>query len=99
MLRLLPLLAVLAGCAPDLPGLEGTISEAARGQPYPSLVPLDPLLAEGARPPRAAAVQAPLVARGAALERAVIAEPDTSGLAARGEALRARAAALRDAPL
>lgn len=99
MLRLLPLLIVLAGCAPDLPGMDGTISEAARARPYPRLAPLDPLLAEGARPPRAAAVQAPLIARGAALRRATIAAPDTQGLSARGEALRARAAALREAPV
>lgn len=90
---------LLAACAADLPGLGDNISSAARARPYPSLAPLNALLAGRDQPSRAQAVAAPLVARGADLQGAIVAEPDTGGLAARGELLRARAAGLRDAPV
>ncbi len=98
MRRALPLLAVLlAGCAPDLPRADGAAR--ARVGPYPALLPLDPILIESRRPPRAAEAQVELRARGDALAGTAIAPPEAADVAARGEALRARAARLRDAPL
>lgn len=94
MLRLLPLLA-LAACAPDLPGLDGTVSAAARSQPYPRLLPLDPLLAEGGRASAAQAAQVELAARSASLSQTTILPPEGAQLAAEGQALRDRAAAAR----
>ena len=79
--------------------MDGTVSAAARDAPFPRLVPLDPLLAEGGRPSRAEAAGIELRARGAALAGAAVAAPTDADLAARGAALRARAAALRDAPI
>lgn len=91
----LPLLILLAACGAGLPPAEGTISDAARAQALPQLVPLDPLLARASIPSRAEAAQAELAGRTAALNRQAIARPRTADLAARGRALRERAAALR----
>ncbi|CTQ33113.1 hypothetical protein [Jannaschia rubra] len=98
MIRFLPLVILVAACA-ELPLAERTISSEARAQPYPMLVPLDPLLVEGARTSAAATVGAPLRVRGAALSRASVPAPVTGDLAARSIALRDRAARLRDAPI
>lgn len=98
MTRALIFVLLLAGCA-ELPLMEGTISPAARAQPSPVLVPLDPLLAQGRRRSVAQEAQAPLSARGAALSRSTIASPGTADLAARGSRLRERAATLRAQPV
>lgn len=94
MIRALPvLILLLAGCDPNLPVAEPTI--AARAQEFPVLLPLDPLLAQGRAPSRAAAAQAELRGRAARLSGLRIAAPSGGDLAARGARLRARAAQLR----
>lgn len=94
MKRALPvLMLLLAGCDPNLPVADPTI--AARAQGFPVLLPLDPLLAEGRAPSRAAAAQSELQGRAARLSGVRIAAPSGTDLAARGARLRARAAQLR----
>ena len=83
----------LAACGADLPPVEGSISAAARARPWPELVPLDPLLAEGTRPSRAAAAGVELLPRGTRIAAATVPAPDTADLPARGAALRRAAAA------
>ncbi|MFO6463056.1 hypothetical protein ACK8OR_01580 [Jannaschia sp. KMU-145] len=97
MIRVLLLIPCLAACAPDLPPADGTISAAAQASAFPELVPLTPLLAEAARPSRAAVAQDALLARGARLSGRRIIGPATGDLAERGRRLRARAAELRAA--
>ena len=98
MIRLLPPLVLLAACA-ELPPADGAISRAAQERPAPVLLPLDPLLAEGARPSRAAAAQDEIEARGAALSRATIPAPQNGELETRARRLRERAAELRAAEI
>ncbi|UWQ21034.1 hypothetical protein [Jannaschia sp. W003] len=88
-MRALALLLVLAACA-ELPPVEGAISEAARREPYPVLVPLGTLLAEAERPSRAAPAAAELEARGARLRAARVPAPGLDALRAEGRRLRAR---------
>lgn len=89
------LMLLLAGCDPNLPAADATISAQARAQAFPVLLPLDPLLAQGRAPSRAAAAQSELQGRAARLSGVRIAAPSGSDLAARGARLRARAAQLR----
>lgn len=91
----LPLLLLLPACDPGLPTANAVISASALEQPFPQLVPLDPLLAQSQRQSRAAAAQSELQARAARLTGARIAGPVTGDLAERGRGLRARAAELR----
>ena len=98
MRRALLTCLILAACGPDLPPVEGAISAAARSRPGPELVPLDPLLAEGARPSRAAVAGADLQDRRTRLSRSTIAPPAIGDLEARGAALRRAAADAPPAP-
>lgn len=96
MTRALPLLILLlAGCDPNLPTAEATISAQARAQAFPVLLPLDPLLAQGRGPSRAAAAETDVQGRATRLTGVRIAAPAGADLAARGARLRARAAQLR----
>ena len=70
-MRLLPVLPVLlallgAGCT-RFPDLDGAAAVAAQAAPWPVLVPLDPLLAQGAAITITPAVASDLDARAAAL--------------------------------
>jgi hypothetical protein len=80
--RLLLLAALAAGCS-SFPALDARTSRAAAQAPYPSLLPLDRLLAAAA--PRAGAADPAI-------------DP-AAGVAARAAGLRARAAALRARPV
>ncbi|WP_179379753.1 hypothetical protein [Jannaschia marina] len=95
MIRALLLLGGLAACNPNLPPADAAVSAKARAQGFPVLVPLDPILAEGNRPSRAAAAQLELQGRAGRLTGARIPAPGTGDLEARGRRLRERAAALR----
>ncbi|SFJ57365.1 hypothetical protein [Jannaschia pohangensis] len=95
MIRPIFLVLFCAACGADLPPIEGTISDRARSQPFPTLVPLDPILAETARPSRAALAEAELRGRATRLTRQSIGRPITGDLAERGRRLRDRAARLR----
>ena len=97
-MRCAPILLVLLGaCGAELPPPDAALSAEAQRAAFPRLLPLDPLLAEGARPPRAATAGAELRGRADRLTGTAIPAPDTGDLPSRGEALRARAEALRDA--
>ncbi|MGR3572657.1 hypothetical protein [Brevirhabdus sp.] len=93
----------LAGCA-DYPNLQSAVSRQARNAPYPSLVPVDPLLDAAAQRRITPATGAGLQARADRLaRRARRIDHGADGLGAAGqaraEALRRRAAALRDMPV
>ncbi|SDZ52418.1 hypothetical protein SAMN05444004_11910 [Jannaschia faecimaris] len=90
-----PILLLLPACDPGLPPAKTAMSATAQAQPFPQLLPLDMLLAEGSRPSRAAAAQQELQGRAARLTGARITPPVTGGLEARGQRLRERAAQLR----
>lgn len=99
MIRALVLCLACAACASDLPTVDASVSDAARAQAYPVLIPLDDILTDAAMPSRAAPLGDGLRARGARLSRSRIAAPAGSDLAARGARLRARAEALRNADI
>lgn len=95
MFRPALILLLVSACAADLPPIDSTISHAAQNQPFPTLEPIDALLAEADRPSRAQAAGDALTARGAGLARRSVARPVGGSLAARGERLRRRADELR----
>ncbi|MGB3407285.1 MAG: hypothetical protein WBA67_07295 [Jannaschia sp.] len=95
MIRSLALCLALAACGGSVPSLDTTISDGARGQPFPRLEPIDALLTEAARPSRAVSEQDILAARGSSLARRGIAPPAGGSLEDRGQRLRDRAAQLR----
>jgi hypothetical protein len=54
----LALALTLAACGPDIPDLDGRLSDAARNAPFPNLIPLGPVLRQGdATLPRDAATE------------------------------------------
>jgi hypothetical protein len=89
------LLALLAACGPDLPpGTFGSPPDVTLST-RPELVPLDPILTETVRPATAEPAGEALTERTEDLLLREVPDPPDADLAARGEALRRRAADLR----